>query len=445
MTAASLRTRLFLVILAPLLLMALILGLWRVNAAQATAEELFDRSLRAAALAISKDVTISGGDALLPTTRDFIEGVAGGEVFYHATGPGGIYVTGYAYPPVAQGDAPLFEASYRGEAVRVTRLTETVTIDGLTGPSTVTVWQRLSDRQAFARELATRSAILIGALMGTLAIVVWFGVGLGLRPLVALEEAIAARSPNDLARIKRAVPAEVQGITGTLNRLFGQVEESMEAHKTFISDAAHQLRNPAAAVQSMAAAARDAPDETARQERLAGLEAAARRSARVANQLLSLDRLQHGVAASESFDLASTLAELCTDIATDVLARGIEFSYDGPETPTQIKGDRLLIEEAVRNLIDNALKHATGLTRLEVQLILENKDARITVKDDGRGLSPTDADAAFRRFSQVRPSDGSGLGLAIVSSVASKHNGSVGIDAVEEGASVSLRLPVTSG
>ncbi|MEM1234527.1 MAG: sensor histidine kinase [Pseudomonadota bacterium] len=442
MTAASLRTRLFVVILAPLLIMALALGFWRVNAAQATAEELFDRSLRAAALAISKDVTISGGDALLPTTRDFIGGVAGGEVFYHATGPGGIYVTGYAYPPVAQGDAPLFAATYRGEAVRVTRLTETVTIDGLTGSSTVTAWQRLSDREAFARELATRSAILIGALMGTLAIVVWFGVGLGLRPLVALEEAIAARSPDDLARIKRPVPAEVQGITGTLNRLFGQVEESMEAHKTFISDAAHQLRNPAAAVQSMAAAARDAPDEAARTERLAGLEAAARRSARVANQLLSLDRLQHGATASERFDLARALSELCTDIATDVLARGMEFSYDGPDAPLELEGDRLLIEEAVQNLIDNALKHATGLSRVEVHLTQDDREARITVRDDGRGLNPEDADSAFRRFSQVRPSEGSGLGLAIVASVAEKHGGAVRIDRVEQGASVSLCMPL---
>ncbi|MEM1373014.1 MAG: sensor histidine kinase [Pseudomonadota bacterium] len=442
MSTASLRTRLFVVILVPLLLMALALGLWRINSAQATAEELFDRSLRAAALAISKDVTISGGDALLPTTRDFIGGVAGGEVFYHATGPGGIYVTGYAYPPVQQGDAPLFEATYRGEAVRVARLTETVTIDGLSGPSTITAWQRLSDRQAFARELATRSAILIGALMGTLAVVVWFGVGLGLRPLTTLEEAIAARSPDDLARIKRRVPAEVQGITGTLNRLFGQVEESMEAHKTFISDAAHQLRNPAAAVQSMAAAARDAPDEAARMERLAGLEAAARRSARVANQLLSLDRLQHGAAMTERFDLASALSELCTDIGADVLARGLEFSYDGPPGPLELSADRVLVEEAVQNLIDNALKHATGVTRLEVELAQEAREARITVRDNGRGLSPADADAAFRRFSQVRPSEGSGLGLAIVSSVAEKHGGSVQIDSVTSGASVSLRLPL---
>jgi two-component system sensor histidine kinase TctE len=66
------------------------LGFWRFEVAQRTSETLFDRSLLAAALAISRDVAISGGDALSPSTRDFVSDAGGGELFYHVTGPGGI-------------------------------------------------------------------------------------------------------------------------------------------------------------------------------------------------------------------------------------------------------------------------------------------------------------------------------------------------------------------
>ncbi|MEM6578040.1 MAG: sensor histidine kinase [Pseudomonadota bacterium] len=451
--AASLRLRLFCVILTPLILMALILGYWRFTVAEQTAEQLFDRSLLAAGIAISKDLAFSGGDALASTTRDLIAGTAGGEVFYHATGPGGIYVTGYAYPPTAPGATlptlgtpEFFEATYRGEAVRVSRVGEQVTIDGLSGVSAVTVWQRTSDRRAFANELALRALILMGGLLVTLALVVWYGVSLGLRPLTNLQDAIAARSPDDLGRIQRAVPEEVRGIVETLNRLFAQVETSIEAHKVFISDAAHQLRNPAAAVQSMAAAVRDAKTPEDQAERLAQLQNAARRSARISDQLLSLDRLQshQGKVNADTFDLGAALEELCSEVAAKALLSDLDFEFERPKTPIIIEGDKLLIEEATSNLIDNAMKHGgSKLSFVKVTLERTEDAASITVSDDGVGLSPEDSESAFRRFSQVRPSDGSGLGLAIVTSVAEKHGGSVAINPQKDGASITMTLSVT--
>ena len=265
---SSLRQRLFVLILAPLILMAIVLGYWRFTVAQKTAEELYDRSLLSAALAISRAVAISGGDALLPSTSDLIHDATGGAVFYHATGPGGIYVTGYAYPPPnttpqsADINKPFFfEADYRGEPVQVLQIVERITIDGLTGNAIVTVWQRRSDRSRFASQLALRAVGLMGGLLLTLALVVWFGVARGLRPLLDLQQAIALRSPDDLSQIRRPVPNEVQGIVETLNHLLGKVQDSINAHQVFISNAAHQLRNPAAAVQSLAESARDASTE----------------------------------------------------------------------------------------------------------------------------------------------------------------------------------------
>ncbi|TCK99291.1 two-component system sensor histidine kinase TctE [Shimia isoporae] len=450
MRRASLRVRLLVVILTPLLAMGIVLGVWRVGVAQQTAEELFDRSLLAAALAISRDVVLSEGDAILPSTRDLIRDASGGEVFYHATGPGGIYVTGYAYPPVNPDsratslfDPRFFEARYRGEDVRVLQVAERITIENLTGDATVTVWQRIADRDAFVRELVIRSAALIGGLLTTLVLVVWFGVKLGLRPLTDLQDAISIRSPNDLSRIKRVVPAETRGIVRTLNQLFGQVESSIKAHQDFISDAAHQLRNPAAAVQSMAEAVRDAPNEAERERRTDEMVAAARSSARVADQLLSLERLRHisDDGHQEQFDLTEHVQTICAEAAPEILSRGVEFELILPEHPVPVRGDRVFIGEAIKNLIDNALKHGgPDLASVLVEMQASQDVVSVSVRDDGRGLSPSDREVALGRFSQVSSNDGSGLGLAIAVSVAERQGGALSIDDVAEGASLTLSL-----
>lgn len=447
----SLRLRLFTVILIPLILMAALLGYWRFTVAQSTAEELFDRSLLSAALAISRDVAVSGGDALSNSTRGLIGNSAAGEVFYHATGPNGIYVTGYAYPPVIQFDqldqyAPQYAiADYRDDPVRVLQITERVTIDNLTGDATVTVWQRLSDRNAFAQQLAIRAAALILALLVTLALVVWFGVQLGLRPLLNLKEAIDSRSPDDLSTIKRPVPIEAQAIVQTLNRLFGQMETSIQAQKNFISDAAHQLRNPAAAVQSMAEAVQNAPTQQDQNDRIAQLVLAARSSARVAEQLLSLDRLQQPLLDQPHtpFDLNALVQDICTEMGRFVLGKGIDFELIAPDGALSVLGDPVFVAEAIKNLIDNAMKHGgADLSAISVALTQSDDRAQVTIRDDGKGLTPADRDLAFRRFSQVEPSDGSGLGLAIAASIAERHHGSLTIDPVGLGASMTLSLPV---
>ena len=454
-TRASLRLRLFGLILLPLILMAAALGYWRMTVAQHTTEDLFDRTLLSAALAISRDVAVSQGDALSSATRDLVQDAAGGEVFYHATGPGGYYVTGYAYPPAVAGiktpkdrKPHYYLATYRGEPVRVLRLTERVTIGNLTGDTTVTVWQRLSDRAALTRTLAKRAGALMGALLAALAGGVWFGVELGLRPLTDLQQAIGARSPDDLSTIKRPVPVEVRGIVETINRLFGQVQRSIKAHRSFISDAAHQLRNPAAAVQSMAEAVRDAPNGKEREKRIIELIEAARRSAGIANQLLSLSRLDHasGQAGYVNFDLNHLTRDICTEEGPAVFAEGLDFELAECPDPLDIKGDPILAAEAIKNLIDNARKHGgEAMTQIVVTTMRKDGMASVTVADDGNDLSPQNAEAAFARFTQLDPFEGSGLGLAIVHSVAERHQGRVQIDRVEAGASVTLSFPLSSG
>lgn len=445
----SLRQRLFALVLVPLMLMGLVLGYWRVAVAQNTAEKFFDRSLLSAALAISRDVAISGGDVLLPSTSALIHDATGGEVFYHATGPSGVYVTGYAYPPhgaISEIDLDTphyFQAEYRDEAVRVLKIVERVTSDGVSGNATVTVWQRLSDRSRFATQLAFRAAGLIGGLLLTLALVVWFGVAHGLRPLLDLQQAIEVRSPDDLSQIRRPIPREAQGIVRTLNRLFAKVQDSMTAQQVFISNAAHQLRNPAASVLSMAESLRDAENPKDQHQRIEDLVVAARASTRVTEQLLSMDRLRQPMPDSHrtQFDLAGLLRSIGADVGPEVLSRDIGFELVSPDHPVAMTGDQVFIAEAIKNMIDNALKHGGHkLSFIVVRLREDGNKALITVYDDGKGLTPEESELALERFSQVEPSQGSGLGLAIAAAVAERHGGKLVIDPVEKGASLTLSI-----
>lgn len=449
MTALSLRMRLFLLILPPLFLVSIVLGIWRFEVAQRTSEDLFDRSLLAAALAISRDVAISEGDALSPQTRRLVSNAGGGEIFYHVTGPGGIYVTGYAYPPRAETptsseEPQFFVADYRGEPVRVMRMSETTTIGNLTGETAVTVWQRVADRDAFAAALALRAAALMAGLMLALALVVWFGVQIGLRPLNDLQDAIRRRSPDDLGQIRRPVPKEVIGIVATLNRLFAQVRSSFEAHQAFISDAAHQLRNPASALLSLVETLPEARDPARRQAHEQALIAAARKSARLANQLLSLERLRYeGVRSVKRFDLTALAAQICRDQGPAVLSRDIDFEFFPSPNPLMVSGDPVLVGEAITNLIENAVTHGgPDMTKITVRTLREGPDAVLLVQDDGVGIPEDQADTAFRRFGQLRSGEGSGLGLSIVQDVMQRHDGSVELLPVSLGTTVRLSFPI---
>ena len=449
----TLRFRLFVLILTPLLIVSLFLGYWRFSVAQDTANELFDRGLLSTALAISRDVASSEGDALSPSTRNLLTDASGGEVFYHATGPGGYYVTGYAYPPVepiSTGADPqttsYFEAVYRGEPVRVLKLTENAQVSGITGTTIIRVWQRMSDRNAFARDLALKATGLMGALLVTLALVVWFGVQLGLRPLDDLQDAIDKRSQSDLSPIKRAVPIEFKGIVSTLNRLFAQVSDSISAQQTFISDAAHQLRNPAAGILAMAEAIKSAQTDADRDQRIDKLLYAAKHSVRVTEQLLSLERLSYDRTQQETkeIDLNSMVSEVCTDFAYLVLKQDIHFEFSPAEKPLIVLGTEVLLKEAIKNILDNALIHGgPTLSKIAVRCSYNTDMAMVSIWDDGKDLHPDSAAKIFGRFTQLEPNTGSGLGLAIAYEITKQSNGALTVDQIDKGAQITLALPMS--
>ena len=111
MKPSSLRARLTLIILPPLLIISLIAGAWQFHSTTLRAESIFDKGLLSAAIAISRDVALSDGDAISPSTRRLLADTSGGTIFYHVFAPDGVFVTGYSTPPVLPSMAPNWGAA----------------------------------------------------------------------------------------------------------------------------------------------------------------------------------------------------------------------------------------------------------------------------------------------------------------------------------------------
>lgn len=440
--------RLTVIILLPLLGVATLVGLWQVNNARNTAAVVFDRSLLSAAIAVTNDVANSGGDALSARTRDILSDTSGGRVFYHVYGPDGVIVAGYATPPVgvpraqAEETGPTnFKAIYHGNTVSGVRLQNRTQVDGFAGVFTTTVWQDNAVRNAFVRDLVMRSLITIAGLIASLALIVWFGVRLGLRPLLDLQNAIERRSSDELSPIQRAVPTEVEGIVQTLNRLFRQVSQSMTAQSEFISNAAHQLRNPIAGVLSLAEAVKNAPTLEASKSRSADLLAAAQETADLSQKLLLLERAKSlsPLSARRIVDLDVALAEWIETERAE--ATGVAI-IENIQAPGQLNCDPTMLREALRNLIDNALTHGGPLlSQITVTADREPDCVVITVTDNGQGIPGDQMLTATARFQQLSPESGSGLGLSIVETIVAGHGGSMTLFDGAPGLGVEIRIP----
>ena len=451
MTFRSLRARLIVIILTPLLVFATVAAMWQFRLTTDRAEDIFDRGLLSAALAISRDVAISGGDALLPATRGLVSDTSGGEVFYHVFAPDGVFVTGYSTPPTpprsAEATTPYFyDGTYQGRPVRVLRFGDATTIDGVTGLFTISVWQDQSVRNGFVRDVLARTVGMIALLVLLVALIVWFGVGLGLRPLLELQEAIARRTPSDLTPIRRAVPAEAEGIVATLNDLLGRVSRRISSKDEFISNAAHQLRNPIAGVLALAEAVRNARTPEAASERSQELVIATRDAAHLTNQLLSFERANGSDTGrdGQKVDMAALCRATMERFSQQNAGALSDIALDAqlPDTPITLFGDKLMLEETVLNLLTNALVHGgPGLGQIGLALTCQGDTITLQISDDGVGISPDQRERAISRFSQANAGPGSGLGLPVAIRVAENHGGRLSFAEAGQGLAVVLELP----
>jgi signal transduction histidine kinase len=290
------------------------------------------------------------------------------------------------------------------------------------------------------RDEVLASLLVLLLVVGPAALVLATGAGYllagaALRPVEAMRREAAAISAESSGRRLPLPEArdEVRRLGETLNEMLGRLEAGLARERRFVADASHELRTPLALLRTELELARRRPRSP--EELLAALDSAAEeveRLSRLAEDLLVLARADEGLLA-----LRTEQIEL-RDLLETVAGRFPQQIEVGARDGETIVGDRLRLEQALGNLVDNAVRHGAGTVRVEAER--RNGSLELRVSDEGSGFPPDLLPVAFERFTrgdEARERGGAGLGLAIVAAVAKAHGG----QARASGSTVTIELP----
>ncbi len=270
-----------------------------------------------------------------------------------------------------------------------------------------------------------------------------------LRPVEAMR-ARAAQITGPRRGERLPVPVardEIANLGETLNEMLARIERAFERERSFVSDASHELRTPLSILKAeldLALLAGRTPEELTDAIRSASDET--NRLVKLADDLLVLARADEGrlplnPERIDAHQLLERIAERFSPAASD-LNRKVETA-DGP--PLEFRADPARIEQAMSNLVQNALSHGSGTVSLTAEP--HAGGIELHVRDQGEGLSPELLDTAFERFSRGNgrtAGGGTGLGLAIVAAIADAHGGSSHLEpASNGGADAWIRLPAS--
>ncbi|WP_339531403.1 MULTISPECIES: sensor histidine kinase [unclassified Pseudomonas] len=264
----------------------------------------------------------------------------------------------------------------------------------------------------------------------------WLSIRIAMRPWNKVANEVSLRTPEDLSPLK-AVPKhkELRQIVDAINIFLARVRESTERERTFIADAAHELRTPLAAMRVNVEALQSDVSNVSRQELLAGIIRSNSRAARLINQLLLLMHSEARIdTAMEPVPLTTLIQERMAELAPLAAESRIELEFYSHDE-VWITGVRERLMSLIDNLIENAVKYSPEGGRVEVEVRSLEKSIQLRISDAGPGIMVELKERVFDRFfrdpNQIQ--SGSGLGLAIVKAVAQQHNSSVLLSTSAEG------------
>jgi signal transduction histidine kinase len=378
-------------------------------------EGLAQRADTIEAVAGETSVVALGGDEDL-----LVQVVAGGQVVAASADMAGLG----PIAPLDPGVRTVDDVPGKDETFRV--LTRAVTTSE--GPATLVVGIDADDVSEPLTIVANLLTVAVPAVVLVLGVLTWWWTGRVLRPVDTMCVQMAEISATNLAgRVPEpGTGDEIDRLARTMNETLARLEEAVRRQQRFVADASHELRSPLTRIRAELEVDLARPGEadllaTERSvlEETVGLQ-------RLVDDLLQVARADAPVAGRDH--VAVDLDDIVLREARRLTERGRVAVDTRALAPAQITGDPEQLARAVRNVLDNAERHAT--TTITVALSEADGQAVLTVADDGAGIPPAERAKVFERFTRLdearsRDAGGTGLGLAITREIVERHHGSI--------------------
>jgi signal transduction histidine kinase len=232
-----------------------------------------------------------------------------------------------------------------------------------------------------------------------------------------------------------------------INAMLDRISTLMHELRLLTDSLAHDLRSPVSRLRAAAHAAAETSDPAEQEELLTSVVRNADALIRILTAVLEISRSE-ALTGRKQFawfdvgELAAELTEMYDPLADE---RGASLNYDRPRRPVPLFGHRQLLAQAVSNLVENAIRYASGGGEIDVRVHPGEKQIRIEIADRGPGIPLDRREEALKRFGRLdssRSDEGAGLGLALAESIAHLHDGELLLDDNRPGLLTTLELPV---
>lgn len=464
----SLRSRLLLGILLPVLGFVLVNAVSLYRQALRSVDTAYDRTLLASAKSIGEDLEVIGGDAgahlgaTVPySALEPFEADNRSRMFYKVSGFRGEMVSGFQDLPTWHGKVPdkgpyaalvdFYDDAYQGQPVRVAVLLQPVSGAAGLGVATIQVAETLELRETLARQILIDTVWRQVALLALIAGVVVVVVQRATRPVRALSARINARSANDLKPIELSgAPRELAPLVAATNQVMERLGHLLEHQKRFVRDTSHQLRTPLAVLKTQVQSALRGDVEPG--QALLEIDHTVRRATELANQMLALAKVEQLRQQGDApvVDWAETVRAVALDVAPLIAEHRLDFSLDVVRAP--VRAHEWALRELVRNLLHNAVKNSPDDSSLAVTMARDSHHVALTIADGGPGIPAEQRGRLFQPFAAGAPASdlqrGAGLGLAICHEIVASLGGSIALEnrvlrAHVQGLDATVRLPLT--
>jgi len=310
---------------------------------------------------------------------------------------------------------------------------------------TLVVTKNLDDVNESVGILTTSLAIAIPVVIVLLAVLVWWLTGRVLRPVELIRAEVASVQGHELHR-RVPVPTsddEITRLARTMNAMLERLERATERQRRFVADASHELRSPLTRIRSSLEVALAHPEHADHRETYRAVLADTGELQKLVDDLLFLARSESG-----AFDLPRDpvdLDDLVLAEARRLRDRGRVQVDVGSVSAARTRGEATQLARAIRNLADNAERHARSLVTFDLRE--QGPRCELVVADDGPGIAPEYRALVFKRFTRLdearsRDGGGAGLGLAIVQDIVTRHGGTIVVtDGAGSGARFVADLP----